>query len=298
MPSQYRPVVSSLSVFVIAVACSGSAPSSTSIDRQHGIPIRASEVRGPGTPLPDGFSVPAGAVLAGAALPERPTFFSSGKLLDKRRWSAILGVGGAPKAVAGALLRQAKAAGLPGLPAEPYCQRDGCAFSNGDTTRDPSGRLVNVHVDAEGRRGTSASVRFTDFGGPDIAVLTPVRSTGVPPLPRKPAPGRLPSARESVGFDEPTITVIENTAMIMPIESPNGPQQAVLRVTGDPRAAYRGYVRQLRAAYPSAGTKRTDDTRLDDWIVSTTEASIEATTFTVDLLTRRGRSYIRLTSAH
>ncbi|MEP6624570.1 MAG: hypothetical protein ABJC79_09010, partial [Acidimicrobiia bacterium] len=145
-----------LGILVVLVgACDGAGRGSGegAIDRAHGIPIRASELQQSGTPLGDGFSVPRGAVLAGAVLPEVPDASPArGTPVVHRGWTAVLGVGGAPRAVAERLLAQARAAGLPSLPHDPYCDRSGCGFASGlghTVFGQPtlnSGRFVTVEV--------------------------------------------------------------------------------------------------------------------------------------------------------
>lgn len=298
---QVRRVTALTMVAALAlVACDSISSSPNAVDRDHGIPILASEVHRPGTPLGDGFKVPVGAVLAGSVLPGRSGASFNGYRLNERRWTAMLGVGGAPRAVAQALLAQANAAGIPGLPAEPYCDRDTCGFAGGLASSRPTGRSVIVQVGEQGAAGASATVIFVDYGGKDSAVFP---HGAVPIVPGKPTPGRklatgrLPKTGDPIELHDWPVTVVAGTKMVLPVLTANGLPQAILRVTGDPDACYRAYVRQLAARMSGLPPKRPPDVRIDGWIIKTI-ADGEFGTRTIDLLTRDGRSYIRLSAVN
>jgi hypothetical protein len=280
------------------VACSGGGSGSDAVERGDGIPIRASEVHGAGTRLPDVFVVPSGAVLAGAALP-RPRPVSNGRRTSEREWTAVLGVGVAPRVVAIALLSQARAAGLQRLPAEPSCDHIACAFDNFGLVPQ-AGRVVVVRVGAQANAGTFAFVRFDEFPGlpnPGPPASGGTGTTGVPPTPRAPARGVLPATGDPIRLGDWTATVAEGTTLVMPSVDADGPQEAILRVTGDPEDAYRAYVRQLRVRTADLAPRRVPDTKIDGWTIKTTGDG-EFGSRTVELLTRHGRSYIRLTGVN
>ncbi len=287
-----------VTVGVLLTGCSGGGSQAGTIDRDHGIPIRASELHGAGTPLPDVFVVPPGTVLAGAVLPRRPGATFDGRPLNERSWTATLGVGVAPRAVAIALLEQAKAARVAGLPAEPWCDRHACGFSAGWVSSPPSGRSISVQVGTQRHQGTFASVRFDDFGGPDPGASARggvPSGSGIPHEPRDRAPGALASTGDPIGLHDWSVSVAAGSEMVMPVVSPMGPHEAILRVTGDPASVYRAYVRQLAARTPGLAPTRLADARIDGWTLKTTEDG-EFGSRAVDLLTRHGRAYIRLTA--
>ena len=311
--SRRGPVATTLGIALVTVlaACSGSGTAgggspSNAVNRDHGIPIRASEVHGPGTRLGDGFSVPRGAVLAGPVLPENPVRSADGGAPAIRRaWTAVLGVDAAPREVAERLLAQAKAAGLPGLPKEPSCYQRGCGFTSGlgPPVAPPSGRFVMVDVESQiETSGTWASIGFTDWGGRDPGgepVGAGVPPSTDPPIPPKPAPGRIPVVGDKVGFEYPEqVTVVDGSAMVSPVIFQPGAPRAVLRVSRDPNAVYRRYVAQLRSTAEAGSTIRSGRAHVDGWNLTTTTASTEFGSFTVDLLTRDGTAHVRLTAVH
>jgi hypothetical protein len=84
----------------------------------HGTPAVADALRGPGTPLGDGFSVPGGAAVVGAALPSsRQTGYPDLGATDA--WGALLLVTGESRDVAKALARQGARVGLTAATAIP-----------------------------------------------------------------------------------------------------------------------------------------------------------------------------------
>lgn len=284
-----------MSIAAAMVACSGGGSAANAVNRDYGIPIRASEVHAAGTRLPDVFVVPSGTVLAGAAFPRRPSLVFDGRRLNERTWAAVLGVGVAPRAVAVALLAQARAAGLQGLPAERYCDRISCGFGTGEPFF-PTGRVVSVWVGAQRNAGTFAFVRFDEFPGSPSPGPAPSRigTTAVPPKPRKPALRVLPATGDPIGLGDWTAT---GTTMVMPSVDAIGPQEAIVRVTGNPHDAYRAYVRQLPGRTAGLVPRRSPDTNIDGWTIKTT-ADGEFGSKTVELLTRHGRSCIRLMGAN
>ncbi|MEP6625791.1 MAG: hypothetical protein ABJC79_15185 [Acidimicrobiia bacterium] len=86
--------------------------------------------------------------------------------------------------------------------------------------------------------------------------------------------------------------------MVTPVVFQPNPPQAVLRVSGDAAAIYRRYVAQLRATAETGATVRARRTAAGGWTIVTTVASNEFGSFTADLLTRHGVSYVRLTAVH
>jgi len=181
----------------------------TPLSADYGIPIRISEVHATGTRLPDVFVVPSGSVLAGAALP-RPNFVFHGRREYQRAWNAVLGVGVAPRAIAIAILSQARAAGLQRLPMEPHCDHISCGFDNFGLVPQ-AGRVVVVQVGAQRNAGTLAFVGFYEFPGSPASGPAPaeIGTTGVPPKPRKPARGALPATGDPIEVGDWTATVVK-----------------------------------------------------------------------------------------
>lgn len=99
-------------IVIALAACSGSGPvTGPAVVRAHGTPVVSSSLSPPGTVLGDGFRVPPGASLIGAALPDS-VYTGYPGLTATRRWTALLLVTGNAASVTRDLLRQAAEQGL------------------------------------------------------------------------------------------------------------------------------------------------------------------------------------------
>ena len=265
----------------------------SNVDRSHGIAMRKPELRGPGTALGDGLRVPAGAALAGAALPGPAVqFFFKGDPVRARSWTAVLGVGGSPSKVAGALLRQARRARFPNLPPRIECAPNGSSPPEGQTSattyppggtgqsetsepstcrfrtafwpvdRPPTGRALRVEITRVATLGTWGVVEFADYGGRDGAPQ-PDEPLRFPPLdvrayPR--APTTLPKTGGEIGIDGPPFAVVEGSAAMLPtlpVDVANW--TSLLVVTGDPQDVFDAYASRLRRNLGAATGPRLSD---------------------------------------
>jgi hypothetical protein len=301
-----------IAIVVAVGACESSTtptavpPRGGGVSRGYGLPIRQSEVRQAGTPLRDGLSVPVGAVLAGTLVPENthpsgaPQFPPS-----DHEWSAVLGIRGTPRAVADAILRQAKDAGWCCLPRAASCVTYTCQVYTGtgiDLTS-PQGHSLSLQIVRDGDHRTWANLQVIDWGGKDLRPPVPdagdpseERAPGPPPT-TPPADGRLPSTGELVGFGSYRpgfkspyrVTVAPGSAMVRPVLE----ESAVLRVTGDSTQVRRRYERQLRSYFPGVRMVKRHERR-GAWSVDVASAQDDAGSGTVELFSRSGQSYVRL----
>lgn len=279
-----RIVALTVAAAAILVGCDSSGPS---VDRSHGIALLASEVHGPGTSLGDGLRVPAGAVLAGAPLPNATVqLIFDGQPIRARAWTAFLGVGGSPSMVAADLLRQAGRAGYPNLPMRPTCVTNGagqvgptgttfplggrtttsapstCTFQTayGPVDRPPSGRQLRVEVSRYPAVGTWGTIDFTDYGGsasdvpPEPIDYPPLRVTAAPK-----APTGLPGTGQRIGKD-PAFVIVAGSAAILPTLPVDGQNwTAVIAVSGTPQSVYAAYRSQLRKNLHATSGPATSD---------------------------------------
>lgn len=290
MRGRWVPVGVVLALVVGLAGCS-----SEGVNRRHGVPILGSEVHGPGSRLGSGLRVPDGAVLAGAVLPAQAPHAVG--------WIALLGVGGSPRAVTTALLDQARVAGFRRLPTEPFCDAGGCSFSNhtyvdadGRVRAPDTGRFLDVHVEAHGRHGTWGSVRYLRRGGSDPRGAAPVvGSEGEPPLPVRPARGRLPQTGDRIGLYDWTPRVEGGSHMVLPAVSTGGTTVALLEVDSSPRGVYAAYVLQLERRDASGRAAAVVSRRVGGWrVVSTSAGGIRD----IELFTRGDRSYLVLSTVN
>lgn len=202
----------------------------------------------------DGFTVPPGAVLAGAALQTVDKVEPGGQPGDKprpsiplRRWSAVLGIDGPPLEVIHAFADQAASAGLetvsrrgctaaqavpsvPGTPALPpspaHC---------GLTTTSPvqgidvlQGAQLSVQIEVLPGRHAIGYMAFQEFGDTGSNPAPPTSSSTLPiperfksppsvslPAFRGPANGRIPNVGDPVGFDNAQIRVQRQSQMVV-----------------------------------------------------------------------------------
>lgn len=290
------------------MACSGTASNNGPVNRQHGIPIRASEIHGPGTRMGDGFTVPPGAVLAGPVL----STTNSSNTGHLRTWTATLGIDGPPVEVMQQLANQAFAKGLTlapegerscGEPRVPVPQPAICRFTSTPIVRgQPTAKQgLSVEVQQTDTPTTIGFVTYTDLAtGPEIVfqadhptVATP--DLMLPPLPaqRGAAHGRLPQEGEEIA---PGIPVLPNTAAVTPVFlSWLGKTEAVLRVTDEPDTVFRRYVHLLADLY--GDLSRSPTNRSGPWSVkyaSFEEGIEDGAGGTIHLFTAGRRAYIRL----
>jgi hypothetical protein len=112
MGRRIRPIAMAVLVVACALAgCESAATDRAAVVRAHGTPVVADALSPPRTALGDGFSVPRGAQLVGAVLPDDPAT-GYPNLEWTRAWTALLLVGGDPGTVMDAFLAQAVEQGM------------------------------------------------------------------------------------------------------------------------------------------------------------------------------------------
>ena len=290
------------------MACSRTAASNGPVNREHGIPIRASEIHGPGTRMGDGFTVPPGAVLAGPVL---STTYSS-NTGHVRTWFATLGIDGPPIDVMQQLANQAHASGLtlapeggfcPSMPRVPVPQPRFCRYTSTPIMRGQptTSRSFSVEVQQTDAPTTIGFVTYTDLAaGPEIVFQADHPTVAAPDLTLAPLPaqrgaahGRLPQEGEEIA---PGIPMLPNTAAVTPLfRSWRGQTEAVLRVTDEPDTVFRRYVHLLKDLYGSLSRSPTN--RSGPWRVqyaSFEEGFEDGAGGTIHLFTAGNRAYIRL----
>jgi hypothetical protein len=300
-------------------ACSGTDATASGVNRTHGIPIRVGEVHGPGTPLLDGFTVPSGAVLAGAVLQSNEKTGGPDPM-PIRTWSATLGIDGPPLDVVHAFADQARSAGLetygdggcfeaqarPPTPA-------GCALSttNSSPATGPPGPQFGVTIQVVPGQEAIGYVQFREWGEPgQFAPPTSSSTLPVPPrfapepsvsLPafRGPAEGTIPETGEPIGFAIVKVRVQPGSAMVVPLYGapPNSSEnEALIRVTDDePNTVFRSYLRALKAQMPRQRSQPNNESA--GWTVRTVyvnDRGEDGNGGTAQLFTRPGRAYIRI----
>jgi hypothetical protein len=109
------------------VACESTTAERDAVVRFHGTPVVANALSSPGRPLGDGFEVPAGTQLIGAALPDDPAT-GYPNVSWRRAWTALLLVRGDVAAAVDALLAQAARNGLATRSSEMSCYEYGCSI--------------------------------------------------------------------------------------------------------------------------------------------------------------------------
>lgn len=290
------------------MACSGTASNNGPVDRQHGIPIRASEIHGPGTRMGDGFTVPPGAVLAGPVL-STTNRANTGHV---RTWSATLGIDGPPIDVMQQLANQAHAKGLTLAPEGPVCsstprvpvsQPRFCRYTSTPIVRGQPTAIQSFSVEVQQTDAptTIGFVAYQDLAaGPEIVFQADHPTVAAPDLMLAPLPaqhgaarGRLPQEGEEIA---PGIPMLPNTTAVTPVfRSWRGQTEAVLRVTDEPDAVFRRYVHLLRDLY--GGLTRSPTNRSGPWKVnyaSFEEGIEDGAGGTLHLFTAGHRAYIRL----
>ncbi len=288
-------------LFVFISACTDSESAESSVERGHGIPILASEVRGPGTRLPDGFHIPDGAVLAGPVLSEVERRGTAGQpTVVVRKWSAVLGIDGSPNRVVKAFADQAAHAGLvgergpgcraafvpspPPQPSQPaQCDFDTKRFAVTDAP--PVGRVLSVKILQLSDGRTSGLIHLEDWTVDGQAAPSP--TPGDPPTPSPdfvslptppvPAPGHLARVGELIGFEIEPFVVEPGSELILPEVSydtdPDG--AAILRVTGSASSVFQAYLDQIgRKLATRTGKARLHQpslARSDGWKIKTVQ---------------------------
>ncbi len=253
------------------------------------IPTSAEDMAVAGSPIANGFSVPAGSVLAGGPLAFITALSDGGAPTPDGGWEAHLVVPGDPRAVLGDLRRQARAVGLDVRPAmdsavevpQSFCRRDGavyeCFAAGGSEPFD--GRYLTIEVHRRPRDGdigpeSYALVTYSDSEqqaigleqflalGPADAPLGPAP----PPVPLDwsalPATGQ-PFAVGYHGGELDPLILEDGSRLIVPttlgtiLGCTNRSFAALLAVEGDGREVVEAYAQQV-----SSGPGRTADSSL------------------------------------
>ena len=227
------PTCAAALMLVPWVACTSNDSTTSSINRAHGLPIRAGEIHGPGTPLRDGFTVPPGAVLAGAALqaeekvvPGHQPGNEPRPSIPLRSWSAVLGIDGPPLDVIHSFADQAASAGLetvgrggctaaqaepsvPGTPTLPPAPAH-CALSTTSPVQGIGvlrGAQITVQIEVLPGRHAIGYVAFYEYGDTRSNPAPPTSSSTLP-LPerfRSPPSVSLPAFRGPGTAGSPTL---------------------------------------------------------------------------------------------
>lgn len=270
-----------LSVLLLAT-CSDRVPAPRRGDRLPrsttvaGIPVLADGTSPPGSPLPEGLTVPPATVLVGVPIPVGPAVVYKGKEILDHGWEAFLLVTGRPSEVVRSMLTQLEELGYTTTPGR-ECKRIGavgfCSVGGArgpahdrrylslrihrgpavQPSRYPASLAIISYRDEDPYPGSSTGVAV-EPGAPDLrgADDVPIPS-GWPPLAEE---GDL--IGEGV-HDTPALrlpTAMSLAMPLMPYECIAGQYRALLRIDGDPVEAFRALHRQI-LGHPHVGSPTT-----------------------------------------
>jgi hypothetical protein len=267
---------------VLLAACGqGESPESV-----RGAPVLMEGLAGPGSPLPDGFTVAPGSYLVGPVLRTGTRVWFKGTPVPEEGWSALFLVDGDPYEVFDHYRAAAARAGVATGFNAPYqvcggnevsgfeC-RDSGGFSYAwDRPPDPGPNIsmylerhaANEHLPPASHLLLNFSRVLDPAGATAATPADPPGETTGPPAPPFPtdwpalwSPGDPIGANLSILADRKTLVVEPGTRLLAP-PAPftfcaTGGFGAVFEVTGDPAAVVAGYDRQFRDAGFQRSTK-------------------------------------------
>ncbi len=265
-------------------ACSGAA----ALHRPpNAMPIAAADAHGPGTKLRDGWVVPDGAVLAGAAL---PTVFPSRPGVADRdvgQWHATLAIDGPLATVMHSLREQATRLHWHGGGSCAPDSRGSTTLVDCGASYDNGHHSVNVFMTVDTGRSLLLMNFWDSVPGPSCPTESPC-SEHVPTPHVEPRFRPLPSTGELL-FGRFRVAAASHAVAQW---NPDA-LRALIRVDGSPEAVVDAYVRQLRAD-AAGGPIFTRHETVDGWQVGVRSAYLGEEVETVTEYSSRLGTYVEL----